>query len=377
MKIKKKFLQLTRYTYPYGTEGMLEKFLPNGYQIDKYGNYYISIGENYTTMFTCHLDTSCKLHEKVNHKFDKNYIMTDGTTILGADDKAGMVVVLYMIENKVPGLYYFFIGEEVGCIGSSDVADDMEKSIYDLKQLKDIKKVVSFDRRGTTSVITDQFYGNCCSDEFAKELSTQLNNAGYGLKMAPDDTGILTDSAQFMGCVPECTNISVGYYDEHTSTERQDIAFLYNLCYSVVKVDWESLPIKRYPRKYNYGYAGWGDWDSIFDSSPSIRSIDPEYSRAYYTFVMKDNVRTMAYISKTWILHETLRIQDMLKKQGRNVDKIEWDGTSCWCLEKGERVNEYVGNRRDLSEMIPNFSQIPVAHLKYELPELPELDPFE
>ncbi len=33
--------------------------------------------------------------------------------------------------------------------------------------------------------------------------------------MVPEDTGVLTDSAQFMGIVPECTNISVGYYDEH------------------------------------------------------------------------------------------------------------------------------------------------------------------
>ena len=40
-------------------------------------------------------------------------------TILGADDKAGMVILLYMIEKKIPGLYYFFIGEEVGCIGSN------------------------------------------------------------------------------------------------------------------------------------------------------------------------------------------------------------------------------------------------------------------
>jgi hypothetical protein len=27
-----------------------------------------------------------------------------------------------MIENKIPGLYYFFLGEEVGCVGSRKVA---------------------------------------------------------------------------------------------------------------------------------------------------------------------------------------------------------------------------------------------------------------
>ena len=264
----------------------------------------------------------------VNHKFDKNYITTDGTTILGADDKAGMVVVLYMIEKKVPGLYYFFIGEEVGCVGSSDLADDMEKGIYHIEQLKNIKKVVSFDRRGTSSVITDQFYGTCCSDEFAKELCYRLNITNHGLKMKLDDTGMVTDSAQFMGIVPECTNISVGYYNEHTHKEKQDIAHLYRLCHSVVDIDWESLPVEREPSKYDY-YTGWGDWDSIIDKSPKIQPIDSEYTEDYYTFVVKDGERKKAYVSKTWIFHETLLIQSALKKQGLNPAEVKWDGTSC------------------------------------------------
>ena len=369
MKIKKKFLQLTKYTYPYGTEAFLEKYLPNGVNKDPHGNYYISVGDNYTTMFTCHLDTSCKLMDNVTHKFNKNFILTDGTTILGADDKAGMVVLLYMIENKIPGLYYFFIGEEVGCIGSSDLADDMEKSIFHIEELKNINKVVSFDRRGTKSVITDQFYGTCCSDDFANELCSQLNNANHGLKMVKDDTGVLTDSAQFMGFIPECTNISVGYYDEHTHKERQDIDHLYRLCHSVCKVDWENLPVKREPSKYDY-YTGWGDWDSIYDRSPNLKEdkpIDSEYSEDYYTFSVVDGKRQKAFISKTWIFHETLLIQQALKKQGVNPVKIDWDGTTCWILEEGEKVNEYVGNRSNLNEFIDNFDKIPVAHLKYSL----------
>ena len=32
----------------------------------------------------------------------------------------------------------------------------------------DIMKCVSFDRRGTNSVITEQIFGRCCSDEFAE-----------------------------------------------------------------------------------------------------------------------------------------------------------------------------------------------------------------
>lgn len=377
MKIRKKFLQLTRMTYPYGTEKFLESFLPDDAKMDKFGNYYLSVGDNYTTMFTCHLDTSCSLMEKVIHKFCGNYVMTDGTTILGADDKAGMVVVLYMIEKKIPGLYYFFIGEETGCIGSSDLSEELEKDGDVPVELKNIKKVISFDRRGTNSVITDQFYGVCCSDEFANELCSQLNTSGL-LKMRPDDTGVLTDSAQFMGIISECTNISVGYYDEHTHKERQDIDHLYRLCKSIEKVDWESLPVNRDPVKYNVGgyYGGGWNWeDEEWDDSPIDNGITAprsqntysDYFADLYSFVLKDGVRTKAYISKTWINHEKLLIMDLLKKQGRDIENLSWDGTCCWAKCVGQKNNEYIGNRSDLVEFIDHIGKIPVAHLKYDL----------
>lgn len=380
MKIRKKFLQLTRMTYPYGTESFLESFLPDGIKMDKFGNYYLSVGSEYTTMFTCHLDTSCSKMENVTHKFSGNYIMTDGTTILGADDKAGMIVVLYMIEKKIPGLYYFFIGEETGCIGSSDLAEELEKNGDVPEELKSIKKVISFDRRSTNSVITEQFYGVCCSDEFAKELCSQLNKVGL-LQMRPDDTGVLTDSAQFIGIIPECTNISVGYYDEHTHNERQDIDHLYKLCKSIETVDWETLPVSRTPIKYvsRYDVGGWGwdgddDWSGHFypkkDDAPNDKSFTNEYadySYNLYTFVKIDDIRTKAYISQTWINHEKLLIMDMFRKQGRNIESLRWDGTSCWVRDIGQPIDEYVGNRSDLVEFIDHFGVIPIAHLKYDL----------
>jgi Peptidase family M28 len=373
MKIRKKFLQLTKLTYPYGTEKFLETFLPSGFQIDKYGNYYLSIGDNYSTMFTCHLDTSCKNMEMVKHEFFGNYVMTDGTTILGADDKAGMIVVLYMIEKKIPGLYYFFIGEEVGCVGSSDLANAFENKKDYPQELDNIKKVVSFDRRGTSSVITDQFYGVCCSNDFATALCQELNGANEGLFMRMDDTGVLTDSAQFMGIIPECTNISVGYYDEHTVKEKQDIDHLYRLCKSVVKVDWESLPVVREPQSYTYygseDYLWGGGWEG-WDESPVDRSpvLDSEYCRENYTFVKTESgERKIGYISQTWINHEKLLIADMFKKQGRNIEEIDWDGTSLWVIDGESHQKEYVGSRSDLVEFIDNITIIPVAHLKYSL----------
>jgi hypothetical protein len=277
MDIRRKFLKLTKRTYPYGFEDQLASHLPQGYFKDKHGNYYYKIG-NSTTAFTCHLDTACKTQVVVNHKIDKNIISTDGKSILGADDKAGMTILLYMIEKKVPGLYCFFIGEEVGCIGSGKACDDAVWVHYD--------RMVSFDRRGTKSVITYQSSKRCCSEEFATELSNQLNR--YGMSMEPDDTGVYTDSAEFVDVIPECTNISVGYYKEHTHFEHQDIDHLIKLAIAVTKVDWESLPVKRDHRKVeykpysyrNYGYSSYDheygvgttksyDYNDGWDKSPS------------------------------------------------------------------------------------------------------------
>ena len=38
MRITRKFLQLTKKTYPYGTESQLESYLPQGYTKDEFGH---------------------------------------------------------------------------------------------------------------------------------------------------------------------------------------------------------------------------------------------------------------------------------------------------------------------------------------------------
>lgn len=390
MRIKKRFLQLTKKTYPLGTESQLEKWLPSPFIKDTFGNYYIIVGNEPTTMFTCHLDTVSKKQQVVNHKFSNNFILTDGTTTLGADDKAGMVVLLYMIEKKVPGIYAFFIGEESGCLGSKELSSDMNSGYYFIQELKKINKVVSFDRKGTNSIITEQLFNTCCSTKFAQELADRLNNTNKGLSMRLDDTGVSTDSAQFMDFIPECTNISVGYYDEHTVNERQDIAFLYRLCQAVVKIDWETLPVVRDPQagyiyrpsksKNSYGLD---DWDAPWDNSLSLSKDDvsipytytmpqdvfeDRFNKQFYTYRIdpKDNKRKLVYISRVWIYHEQYFISEALKKQGRLIKELSWDGTSCWLLEQGHKVMEYIGGRNDVAIYLEKFGYIPTHHLIFE-----------
>jgi hypothetical protein len=343
MRILRKFKKLTNLTYPHGTEFSLVNHLPIGYEIDKVGNYYIKIGDKPSTMFTCHLDTASSIQVKVNHVEEGNFIKTDGNSILGADDKAGMIVLLYMIENKVPGLYYFFIGEERGCIGSGRLASIWNTTDFS----KYITKVVSFDRRGTNSIITEQLYGISCSDDFALELSSRLNSTGLGFNFSPDPTGIYTDSAKFMNLVSECTNISVGYYNEHTNNEKQDIEFLNRLCKGACLIDWETLPITRDPKSSNNYY-----WDDDF--------FEEEFDGNYWSedkfsnFITEDGDFKKMYISSDRIELELDMIESWLimTQSFNQSDSIDWDGNSLYI------DSEYIGSREELIRFIPELSMI-------------------
>ena len=366
MRPLKKFLQLTRMTYPNGHEAELIKYLPKGYKVDSFGNYFIKIGDS-KTCFTCHLDTADWTQKSVKHCFIDGYIRTDGNSILGADDKAGMTIMLYMIEKKVPGYYFFFLGEEVGCQGSSKLATGLFKA-KNAKTIVDypFNKVISFDRRGTNSIITHQMYGRCCSNEFAFELSRQLNEADPTFSYEPDDSGIMTDSAQFTEFISECTNISVGYYNEHTHSESQDIEHLQNLCRASVKVKWDELPVKRDPDAIDEDYDY--DGDDCFDTYLTYGYYDKnkhvysEFVENNYTNVIDENGETKkVYVSKTWIAHETSLIESCLTDH-YDYARIDWNGTTCWAILKNGSM-ELVGSRSELINFIEELEEIPVEHI--------------
>ena len=358
MRITKKFLALTRQTYPHGKERGLIHHLPEGYQEDGMGNYYIQIGET-STMFTCHLDTADRVQTSVKHVFDGNIIKTDGSSILGADDKAGMTAILYMIKKKVPGLYYFFIGEEVGCVGSKRLANAWNKTEFS----KYIKKVVSFDRRGTDSIITYQMFGRCCSDEFAKELANRMNATGNHMRMRLDDTGILTDSAKFVKLVPECTNISVGYQNEHTGRECQDIDFLRRLCITISNVDWETLPISRNPleeEEAEFCYGGlYGDDE--YENS--------EWLEENYTHVLLDGKTKKVYVATSRIIDEKAAIAEWVATRQEYIGTrdIVWNGHSLYVESKSGHL-DFVGVRTDIMEMVEELKSIPKSKISETIP---------
>lgn len=241
--LKKLFLQLTEYTIPFGYEKTLEKYLPNGYKKDSIGNYYYEIGES-ETLFTTHLDTYSKKYQKVNHVIEDDFIGTDEKTILGGDNKLGTSILINMINENIPGTYYFFLGEEPttpggGLYGSRNALSSNPNFF------KKFKRAIAFDRREYGSIVTRQKARNCCSMEFAEAIADNLKKYSNIEWDKKGGFGYYTDTAVFMDVIPEITNLSVGGFKEHHLDEYADLAYTFRVLTAALKIDWESLPIVR------------------------------------------------------------------------------------------------------------------------------------
>lgn len=222
----------------------LMKLLPSHAFTDKCGNIHFDQRERNQdkpsrSLFVAHVDTVHRVGGKNKViKTDKKWSASGAP--LGADDGAGVALLMHMIAHGIPGYYIFTQGEEVGGIGAGWLADNMKPL------LRQFDRAIAFDRRATYSVITHQGMGRCASDEFGDALSNEFNERG--MLFATDDGGVYTDTAEFVEFIPECTNISVGYDMEHTPNETLDMEHFMELCRVVIKLNWDGLPVVRDPR---------------------------------------------------------------------------------------------------------------------------------
>lgn len=208
-------------------KNFIKKFIRpiKGIKQDGYGNYFVKIGA-LPFLWSSHTDS---VHEKKGIQrvgFDKEEIGiaaedTTGSSCLGADDAAGVWLMLQMLDAGVPGLYIFHREEEGGRKGSKWIAEHRK----DL--LKQCLFAIALDRRGTDNLITHQMNMRCCSAEWAQSLAALLNATGLTYKL--DDTGSYTDTASYTDEICECTNLSVGYHSAHSKWERLDLNHIFKL----------------------------------------------------------------------------------------------------------------------------------------------------
>lgn len=219
--------------------GWLVRQLPEISMIDGAGNIHVDLrrSPHHRTLFTAHTDT-VHFHEGPNDILATENTWYANGDVLGADDGAGVALLVWMIRHHIPGYYIFFRGEECGGIGSTWLADNMPEL------LKSFDRAIAFDRAGYHDVIDSQRGETCCSDQFADALAAALSTDDFSLAFSPN-TGIYTDTAEFIDHIPECTNISVGYFHQHSQREYQDVVFLQKLADRLLTIQWDKLPTVR------------------------------------------------------------------------------------------------------------------------------------
>jgi hypothetical protein len=227
------------------------------------------------TLFIAHVDT---VHKETGANKIRKTASTwyaDGAA-LGADDGAGVALLMHMMHHNIHGYYIFSQGEECGGIG----AKHLEKNHADL--LKQFDRAIAFDRRGTDSIISHQGWGRCASDTFCQALADELNLHDENLMYTPDDTGVYTDTAEFVDIIPECTNISVGYDHEHSQQECLNIHHYELLSQAVLAVQWDKLPTDRDPtvpeyKQTKYDTAWWSSYGVYDDATAHNTRLDSKY----------------------------------------------------------------------------------------------------
>lgn len=235
-------LEMLTFMRPAGSKTerrFIRRFLtPLGVIQDKAGNCIIRVGSGSSVLWSCHTDT---VHKSGGTQLVE---VSDGwaalpkgskSNCLGADDTVGVWLMWEMIRAKVPGLYVFHRGEECGGIGSGFIANNTPAL------LSGIEAAIALDRMGTKSVITHQCW-RTCSDVFAESLADAL-----GMGHEKDDGGTFTDTAQYTDLVGECTNLSVGYYAQHTAKECVDLEYVLKLRDALCKFDESRLVYSRRP----------------------------------------------------------------------------------------------------------------------------------
>lgn len=221
---------------------------------DQAGNFHHQVGrEEPRTLFLAHTDTVDSPFLRKPKRLGAAYLRDRGLQLLqldptaypprsevtfeiclGADDAAGCETLVQMVEAGVPGYYIWAAEEEKGSIGINFLLSE------DPGFFSGFDRCVSFDRRGGTDLVTNQYGEECCSETFADALLEYLPAHKTAV-------GSFTDSGALKGVIPECINLSVGYYYEHGTSEVLDLWQLNHLIGLYKAVPWEQLPTERDP----------------------------------------------------------------------------------------------------------------------------------
>jgi len=257
-------------------KGWLKENVPSAKVVSDQSGIYVTKG--IAESFPCVVAHIDEVHRERNNQFRvaraDDYIFgfdldSKSQYGIGADDKNGIWVAMQCLLRYDAVKVALFVGEEIGCVGSSQA---------DMSFFSDCRFVVQCDRRGSSDFISNASGWELCDDGFM----SKIDMARFGYKKA---TGMMTDVMELKsrGLSVAACNLSCGYYNPHTSEETTIFSELCNcrdLVFHIIDTVTDVCPHKA-QRSYSvYGgfHRGWNDDDwygygDIYDSWPSSRSM--------------------------------------------------------------------------------------------------------
>lgn len=241
---------------------------------DAIGNLYITRGdaENYPCI-VAHLDQVQKIHSRDFRAIETRDIIFGYSPSkrqwegLGADDKNGIWIALQCLARYDVIKIAFFVGEEIGCVGSNAA---------NMTFFEDCRFVIQPDRRGYNDIITQISWEQICSEEFLHDAEPEQ----FGYR---PQAGMMTDveALRGNGLAISCINLSCGYYEPHTDNEFTVKEDLMNCLYLVRHIIENCTKV--YTHEVEYGtdsrnFYGFEDYNTSEDMMLDIMLAHPDYT---------------------------------------------------------------------------------------------------
>lgn len=276
---------------------------------DTSGNLLITKGEADTYPCLCaHMDQVQRFHPKDFCCVDSNGVIfgyspkTRKQCGLGADDKNGLYVALTCLKEYDILKCAFFVGEEIGCVGSGEV---------DVSFFNDCRFCVQIDRRGHGDMVTNISLREICSEKFVMDAGCEP--WGYSIS-----SGLMTDVEELRhrGVLASCINLSCGYYEPHTDCEftvKADVQKCYNFVCHIIESCTGDYAFVDNPANDDYGwgkrthYAGW-EYDECMDVCCRVLETNPqttqddfvESAKAMFPSLKTQDLVEIYQVSKTF-----------------------------------------------------------------------------
>ena len=227
---------------------------------DAHGNLFVTKGE--AESYPC----LCAHMDQVQHLHPTDFVCIEDQGVIfgyspkqhkqcgiGADDKNGIFIALQCLEHYDVLKCAFFVGEEIGCVGSHAA---------DIEFFADCRFCAQIDRRGNSDMVTSISFGSICSEEFAKAADCET----YGYAVS---TGLMTDveALRCNGVTVSCINMSCGYYEPHTDHEFtvvEDVKKCHVFVCHLIEHCTSVYPHKEDDYEYYGSRDEWNDYSSYY-----------------------------------------------------------------------------------------------------------------